>query len=1323
MNYLGTVSILDRGDAPAQAVVDRNARSMAQRVANETKEELEKVMNRVENIYQNFEMTDELYSDHNPNLEFVNDIAELAEILQDQVKKKKYQAQVTVFIVGFQEVSSQKLKLLQQVSEFFTESMKIFDDDEMLSTPDVDLDDVTYKIDETLDVAHGLANRLGEINQEIIDYLLRYAENKAKNKSAQGEGKGKKKLEKALQAAKDDMTNLSEKLLSIQSDLEDKEEKMQQLYKQLEIKTLENQKYKSAAEIAKKNLLDSQALKEEISNRDNKIKDMRQIISRLEIDLTQARHSHEQSQNRLENSSMESQQKLLELQKGVDGSKLETNEAKREMEKLHESQINKMLESHSKEIDELKEQHQEEINKLTEEIESLRQAKLNLQKDLSDIDHGRRFELDLSESSQSRQSSRQDSRSGSRSSASSSKQKNKGKSKVGKEASDLSTTSDGDNTADNKRSKSTLETVREADNFENSWNLLDEESWGSVPASDVPGRYNQYRKLSQNHIKDLEDKLQLNLARMHRKVQTLKTQFQEHKSKWDAERQILMDQVQQAQYLQTDAEKEADSTITQLENFITEQERLELEEAKKRQEMAASAGLLKEVAPRSVQPSPNEDLNKLMQQTDDAKALASTVPAEMVPEKKNIDAKELPDGGSIEDDDFRISSAKSRHSLRSHYKSKIQETKKAAEDRKYKAAALSKSITQVKDEEEKIIDEDHEDYLKGFGYSVTGELLPEHPVVQEYLKSHNSTISFKEALIKILLDKDMMSASQLISDLEIHHFKKEAKIFPQLEKMTKNTSMVLDEIISLLNSILFNDRDPPVSSMMYISRDPTCMSREKTPDTSRTPAPTRESIHSNVYNQGVDNVDNEYIRDLQHQCHLLKDHLDETSKKHEEQLRHNTVVMMEMQDTINGLQRELSTLGKAPRSRSVTPRLQLSQAPSPESSIMFTRLDAERNAKIMKKAVNDAKLDQNKYKDAVSQMDKYISLPAQRLAHLVQKYVHHYRMKYIEETVQKSRTLDDDVFDVLDKMEDLQNQRAKRWADKMDEMGTERLRMANLLMETLDSIENESGIFLIKPMYSYRGRELLQRYTGKLSRPIRSRKANSSTLLPENLRSFGPAPTPASNIRSIHREVSSLQNQDTRQLTAPSPKGTFDGTDGGVAGAAVNWVGTSSNSTWNMSASQPSAVKDDISSFHNTPRILELDINRMLIGQNNISTRLCYPLTDDRLVNASQNTLRTYVTVNRPAVQPKGQDRPHSVTGARDSCAPPTTPQQISSSTGISEVDVPQKLPSTPPLPPISKTRNISASSSRPSPSLDGGIHIKHGRSYSGKSQTTSDED
>ena len=38
----------------------------------------------------------------------------------------------------------------------------------------------------------------------------------------------------------------------------------------------------------------------------------------------------------------------------------------------------------------------------------------------------------------------------------------------------------------------------------------------------------------------------------------------------------------------------------------------------------------------------------------------------------------------------------------------------------------------------------------------------------------------------------------------------------------------------------------------------------------------------------------------------------------------------------------------------------------------------------------------------------------------------------------------------------------------MDALGSERIQLANLLMITLDEIERESGIFLIKPMFSYR---------------------------------------------------------------------------------------------------------------------------------------------------------------------------------------------------------------------------------------------------------------
>ena len=55
MNYVGSISLLDkgdydRGDSPAQAILDKNARSVAQRIADETREELEKVLERVEHV-------------------------------------------------------------------------------------------------------------------------------------------------------------------------------------------------------------------------------------------------------------------------------------------------------------------------------------------------------------------------------------------------------------------------------------------------------------------------------------------------------------------------------------------------------------------------------------------------------------------------------------------------------------------------------------------------------------------------------------------------------------------------------------------------------------------------------------------------------------------------------------------------------------------------------------------------------------------------------------------------------------------------------------------------------------------------------------------------------------------------------------------------------------------------------------------------------------------------------------------------------------------------------------------------------------------------
>ena len=66
--------------------------------------------------------------------------------------------------------------------------------------------------------------------------------------------------------------------------------------------------------------------------------------------------------------------------------------------------------------------------------------------------------------------------------------------------------------------------------------------------------------------------------------------------------------------------------------------------------------------------------------------------------------------------------------------------------------------------------------------------------------------------------------------------------------------------------------------------------------------------------------------------------------------------MMEMQDTINALQREISMIGG-------NTKIQQPQrtTPPPDSPVMFTRLDSERNAKVMKKAVNEKRLSVTSY--------------------------------------------------------------------------------------------------------------------------------------------------------------------------------------------------------------------------------------------------------------------------------------------------------------------------------------------------------------------------
>lgn len=136
-------------------------------------------------------------------------------------------------------------------------------------------------------------------------------------------------------------------------------------------------------------------------------------------------------------------------------------------------------------------------------------------------------------------------------------------------------------------------------------------------------------------------------------------------------------------------------------------------------------------------------------------------------------------------------------------------------------------------------------------------------------------------------------------------------------------------------------------------------------------------------------------------------------------------------------------------------------------------------------------------------------------------------------------------------------------------------------------------------------------------------------------------------------------------------------------GSSINYQGSQPRATWNMADSQP---KGDSFLQGNTPRILELDINRMMIGQNTISAQIGPQLlSNDRLVNAANNNLRSYMTVNRPT----GPAAERPLSGSRRITSPVQTPSPTNASASnkrvrmSSDVEVPTVMATPTPLPPI----------------------------------------
>ncbi|XP_022081778.1 myosin heavy chain, muscle-like isoform X3 [Acanthaster planci] len=1535
----GSVTVMDRGDAPAQVVIEKNLKARSERRVEETKEQLEKITSRVAQAMAAFELDEKLMNDNKAAF-FVPDLIELEKIIKDTIQKRKYQQEVTIFIVGYESKSGQRLKLLSQINDFFTAYINTIEEEEFLHKPanENELEEISSRVQEALDTASSAAQKLNDIGHDMFNIVEKLHGGKAASKS-------KKKLEKALMQAKDDIMNLTEKLMGAQTEIEEKEDQMTKLYKQIDVKNLEVMKYKNNAEMAKKNLGQVDDLKLLMKDKEEEIEKIQRAMADRELSVQQMEQSREATVVKLRAANEDNerkQQTIDKLQSKITTLQVQLDESRNDLQRHHESTIVSLKHQHNAELEAVKGEYQEKIDKLEEDLQNRvkhwapesddESEKPSISRKSSQLDLASRksnrpeLENKMSQTEglelpappravsslsdmesisvpPSRQPSNVQKKVDSLSRQSSTtatpaletpkpapkqtpdtpKTQKADTPKTSKpnapKVSALSTdsTDSASNVATPKRgarNKSNLEPVHEVP-FEEKIPIEDEARWEKVPQEKLPSAFKQYRKEALFVVQGLQNEVKTVKEESHKKVTLLKTQAKENEDRWETEKHLLVQKVELVEKQKTEAEKEADEAMAQLENFVKEQgqmakikeeenkekklkkltpeqrlkyfgpeksilpddvketskgptqngtsvdtsnqeqqqQPIEEREGPHNEAPPTMEGLASEAIDHEMQTTPvvqvgrsqqtsrlesrghQELFNRLMatgrltnqQKVEEPPAYIDTdsnveeqkslvdittqtdpwVPTPKPPsytksfprrnqvishneEEDKGEKDQLPNprplsresdfDADVESDAFserslanhlsrvladltlsdeggededRPLSSTSQRSLYEKYRAQLEQKKAEIVERRSRATSMHGSLLSAKSERQGIRPRSNLTTPNGdipfpdevekmdtatspVAFSVSSktskqsvESIAEHPVVQDYLRAYQIVMDFKDSLITALRDKDLLSAAERLADIGQLTFNRNLNVQNQVYEMTTNIMSFLKEAASIINSYLYNDMEPAVSSLITTQAD-----TSKTTSLRKEEREDKQTIEaeSTVEMTAVTDPD---VRELRENYENLKFSLDQQKKDYEDKLNNNAVMMMELQDTIQELQHELSAFGGSPsKPFSAVSGMSARFDPNTEPTIIFSRTDSERNQKALKRAVNARKLEPQRYMEVVQTMDQYTVLPAKRFVHLAKKYTHHMHMKQIEENVRQSNSLDEEVYALLERMEALQSLRAQRWGDQMDNLASERLHLAQMLMEALRKVEEESGIFMIKPILSWKGRNQIPHYQqSRISENYRPKPFLKpiTPLRDGTPLNMVPAPTPASQ----HPVKSALMRPSTQDATATDGQTAPDqANEVPIKGSSVHLVGPQSQPMWAMSTSfaPPSGAGDpakDQFSMVTTPRILELDVNRMLIGQNTVSALTKpFPPSNDRLVNASNASVRSYMSIDRPSAHPgqvTQQGRPNS-TGTEGSRASPAilavkTPNSAGSrhSRALSE----SALSLNQPLPPI----------------------------------------
>ena len=348
---------------PSKLVLLKSEESQRNRKQAETRIALEKIHDRIQYAINDFEgpfEEDKKRESADVNLEVVEDPAQLYDLLSDSRLRSKYQQNLTVFIVGYEEKCENRERVLNSLQEFFEETQsggtqQLLDE---LESEEIDFDEVTSGLESAMDTAQNAAERLLKIKKDmgqLIAIVAAFPDTK----------KGRKKLEKALLKAQEEVDEMTTSLDEVKNELEQNQEKCEQLQKQVDVKTQECAKLRPMADKTKLLQVSNDSLKKELANvqtaltkTEEELKETKKLIPRKSETFAKAA------------AIAVDQGKINELEKKLSEERERYSSLQTEMEALssgHQTKIENLTVQHEAEIQEMRGRYEEQMKSLMED--------------------------------------------------------------------------------------------------------------------------------------------------------------------------------------------------------------------------------------------------------------------------------------------------------------------------------------------------------------------------------------------------------------------------------------------------------------------------------------------------------------------------------------------------------------------------------------------------------------------------------------------------------------------------------------------------------------------------------------------------------------------------------------------------------------------------------------------------------------------------------------------------------------------------------------------------------------------------------------------